>query len=534
MNDETQTPTTVEEPVPNAIVARIAKIGLSDYRAFPRGQIYEFDLGETGKNLLLYGENGSGKTSLFRALRDLTSLRPGPVDFADLRHIFAPGEDGFISLQLTAGIPNEFRWDYGDEHPRVTAGQPYAALAERCRFLDYKAILETSFVHRSNAPNLFNLLVRVVLKDLPVIVGGKLERLGEVYDRMVASQPGPRAGSRQLESVDQACADFNTALINHLPEVVEEGNRLLVKLGYEGLTFNLIPKEVKYDRKKREFFDQEIALSVQLFGKTIEYPQFFLNEARLTALALAIYFGGAKLVLRSPSTGPDGTIMVRLLVLDDVLIGLDLANRLPVLTVLNDDFEEWQVLLFTYDRTWFDLAKGYTQHTGRWKHLALREMTTALGQPCFPNIEPCPDFLKTAEKHFRSGDLMAAAVYIRAGFEQRIKKICSKCSIRIPYKPDPKDVKADDLWTGIVDRQKERQREAQADFISSDLMKDVETVRSTILNRLSHSGTTNLVTKEVKFALEAVKKLQHYQFKEAKRFKNANPRYHRQPGTKAG
>jgi hypothetical protein len=44
-------------------------------------------------------------------------------------------------------------------------------------------------------------------------------------------------------------------------------------------------------------------------------------------------------------------------------------------------------------------------------------------------------------------------------------------------------------------------------------MNDIETVRSTILNRLSHSGTTTLVTKEVQFALETVEKMQQHQFK---------------------
>jgi energy-coupling factor transporter ATP-binding protein EcfA2 len=504
----------VTAAVHRPLIARIAKIGLGDYRAFPSGQKYEFDLGETGKNLLLYGENGSGKTSLFRAMRDLTALHPGPVNFADLRHIFAPGEEGFVSIQLTAGIPSEFRWDYGDEHPRKTAGQPYAALAERCRFLDYKALLETNFVH-PRTPNLFNLLVEDVLKELPVIVSGKLERLGEVHERMGASKPGPYHGKRKLEAVDQACAGFNAALANHLPEVVEEGNRLLVKLGYDGLMFGLKPMPVHYDRQRREFTGQEITLAVQLFGKPIDHPQLFLNEARLTALALAIYLGAARLVLKSPSADPDGTIMVRLLVFDDVLIGLDLANRLPVLKVLSEEFSDWQVMLFTYDHVWFELAREYTEHTGLWTYLILREMTTVPGKPCRPNIEPCLDSLGLADRHFQSGDLMAAAVYIRAAFENRIKNVCRDYGIKISYKPNPKDVKTDQLWQGIVERQKERQEKNQADFIPTALMNEVETVRSTILNRLSHSGTPGLVTKEVKFALEAVKKLQQHQFKMA-------------------
>ena len=54
---------------------RIAKIILRDFRAFHGNEAYTFDLGATGKNLLLYGENGAGKSSLFHGLR---LLRNGP------------------------------------------------------------------------------------------------------------------------------------------------------------------------------------------------------------------------------------------------------------------------------------------------------------------------------------------------------------------------------------------------------------------------------------------------------------------------
>jgi len=503
-------PTPVATPAP--VVARLSKIELSDYRAFPAGQNYEFNLGPEGKNLLLFGENGSGKTSLFRALRDLTSRAPGIMDFKNVRHIYAPGEEGFISVQLNAGTPSEFRWEYGEAHPSGTAGQPFALLADRCRFLDYKAVLETNFVHRTNKPDLFDLLVNDVLRDLPVIVGGTSRRLGAVYDSMLRAKPQNHRSGKKLAVIDKSCEEFSTTLKNHLPEVVNEGKRLIGKMGVEGLEFDLNPGTVTYDRINRKFVGQEIGLTVKLFGEPIEHPQLFLNEARLTALALAIYLGAASLVLKSPMAGADGTIKVRLLVLDDVLIGLDLSNRLPVLKVLNEDFCDWQIILMTYDRVWFELAKEFSEHTDRWTTLNLRELATVAGQPGRPHIEPCPDLLAIADRHFRSGDLMATAVYVRAAFETRLKNVCEKFGIKINYKPDPKDVKADQLWQGIVDRQKERQNDRKPDFIEPALMNAIETIRSTVLNRMSHSGIPTLVAREVEFALNTVIKLQQHQF----------------------
>ena len=50
------------------------------------------------------------------------------------------------------------------------------------------------------------------------------------------------------------------------------------------------------------------------------------------------------------------------------------------------------------------------------------------------------------------------------------------------------------------------------DFISAPLAANVETMRSSILNRLSHSGTPTLVKSEVEFALRTVVSLQSHKF----------------------
>ena len=45
---------------------RITKIEIKHFRGFPGPGVFTFNLPE-GKNLLLYGENGSGKSSLCQA-----------------------------------------------------------------------------------------------------------------------------------------------------------------------------------------------------------------------------------------------------------------------------------------------------------------------------------------------------------------------------------------------------------------------------------------------------------------------------------
>lgn len=71
---------------------------------------------------------------------------------------------------------------------------------------------------------------------------------------------------------------------------------------------------------------------------------------------------------------------LKLLVLDDVLIGLDHSNRLPVLDVLNIRFADWQIVLLTHDRNWFDLARSHLPETD-WKCLEVYEGDDAATAP---------------------------------------------------------------------------------------------------------------------------------------------------------
>jgi len=58
---------------------RLTSIEIKDFRAF-KGIPLKIDLTDKGKNLLVYGENGSGKSSLYLALRDfLESAQRAPT-----------------------------------------------------------------------------------------------------------------------------------------------------------------------------------------------------------------------------------------------------------------------------------------------------------------------------------------------------------------------------------------------------------------------------------------------------------------------
>lgn len=264
---------------------RIKKISISGYRAFPpyRPESFEVNLGNDGKNLLLYGENGSGKTSLFKALRELFSETPHRLDYSDRKNIFHQENDDSVVVQLTSGTPSEFRWETGEEHPKETEGVPFRTFARSCLFLDYRDLLKTNFSHPAGYPNLFFLLVENILRDLPV----PDITLHQLYVAMHSANPKRRT-HRQMGRAQFNASRFGQALKDCLPEIVKLGNEFLAKL-QPSAAFDLIPKELKYAAPLKSFVGQTVSLTASYNEKEIGEPQNFLNEARLTALALAIY-----------------------------------------------------------------------------------------------------------------------------------------------------------------------------------------------------------------------------------------------------
>ena len=65
---------------------RITKIEIKNFRAFYGA--YQIDLHKAGKNLLVYGENGSGKTSLYQALKRFLESSEGEHQFKPYQNIF--------------------------------------------------------------------------------------------------------------------------------------------------------------------------------------------------------------------------------------------------------------------------------------------------------------------------------------------------------------------------------------------------------------------------------------------------------------
>ncbi len=529
---------------------KITRISLQSFRAFDEAFDLELD---GGKNLLLHGENGSGKSSIYFALKRFFEERGD--DIAKHRNHFSPEtRDSNVRVHIkgkdAAGSNHdrEFHWDVADGHPLPVPKDPNTATiskelrsllvdgSRRAGFLDYRMMLRTHLLSnplsRSNRgpkihdviygaeskgleAQLFDLVSLVILAGVRVtIAGGGESTIGMLMRKVWENRPMYRY-KWELRPANSSANTFNEAFNAKLPELETKLAEFLNYFENHELSIKFEPVSLAWDKPTLELKGAELMPQIMFRGKTVTDHHQFLNEARLSALATCLFLAG---VLLSDNDYANPAYP-RFLVLDDALIGLELQNRLPVLRILTSDaFKNYQIFFLTFDRVWFDLARGHLREKDGWLHreLIADEDTGHL----IPKQKPSQSDLERAKKHLGNGDLKAAAVYARSAFEWKLRNVCEKNGIKVPFRSDADKISAGVLWDAIVLRQREREEQkakgAQVpNFVPPALETAVDTMRSTVLNKLTHTGASGLVHSEVATAIKTVETVLAHQFAKA-------------------
>ena len=444
-------------------------------------------------------ENGSGKSSLYLALKYF--LESGvdeddkDTDFENHQNIFLQ-DPGHIKLSLRAdrwSKKNTYEWSQ-----RVTGETKEELITEASKvkgFLDYKALLETHYLHRENdTVNLFDLLVEVLLANT---VNPLTDRtLAEHWDDI--QPPFPRRSARnQIENLERLIVNFNRELANRLADLRPNVDEILNKFGYK-VTLDLDFQGITYNRDKKTFGNREVFLKVEFFDTDIPSHHHFLNEAKLSAIAIAIYLSS---VLLQPESD------LRILALDDVLIGLDMSNRLPVLNILNDYFPDHQIFLTTYDKAWYEMVKQRTASEGKWKAVEFYfDQTDAYEIPVYAKNKA---YLERAREYLDVSDYKACAVYLRTAFEALIERFCESKHLLVKYYRNPSKRDSKHFWDAIKVENKKRVNNQNPALLDQALINDIELYRTRILNPLSHASITNIYKKELEDTIEAVERLKN-------------------------
>lgn len=474
---------------------RITKIELKGFRVFHGS--YEIDLCKEGRNLLVYGENGSGKTSLYEAINLFLSARTPLPEFSTNQNIFVETDDNFVKLSLGDGQnPDQpYEWS-NDANP---FSEPVILSAAKTKgFFDYKSLLETYFLQRDQEKvNIFNILVRNLISNMQN--GITNTPFGEEWAAIEALSKS-RMTQRVREQFEKSLAEFQDGLINAIKDLNTCANVILADFD-DTIKVEISSPELVFDSTKKQFTKTEIGLSVTYYKKAIQKHHLFLNEARLSAIALSIYLTSILLFPQSD---------LKILALDDVLIGLDMSNRFPLIKTLQREFldKDWQVILTTYDRVWYEILCQRLPYS-KW---ARAEFYCGKTDEYDVPIYKCgKGWLEKAQEFLDDGELKAAVIYIRTGFEYVLKNYCNEKNLRVKFRSDGKN-ESQDFWEIIPEE----------NILEQKLIDDINLYRSKILNPLSHAAFINPIKKEIQDALNAVTQLEQKIDKQIKQPKTFN------------
>ena len=444
---------------------RINQIEVKNFKFFKN----TFTLNIDRKNILLYGENGAGKSSIYwsvfthfqayakeqtEAQKYFTANHP-----QNLRNRFVDErEDSYINFHdgnsETKSIvdSNVDYYPANEETLRFMRGTAMSS-----DFLNYK-ILSSLFDFKNSEDNqVFSIFEKEILPyidfDEPYqkIDGTPTDLLnaGEWwgYIKRIINTDGviPRnekkyssfnRGTAQYKAYQERISSFNRLLKNKLQFLVLRANAIIedvfnieakIELTVSDAIFNRYIGFRNYSatlESPKIYLKARMTSSLLANYALIEHPRSFFNEAKITCMALALRLA----ILEDHATTDE---FPSVLLIDDLLISLDMPFRRMVIKQLLTYSNRFQTFIFTHDRAFFHLVMSEIKQLGNadeWKtfNLYVKEDDTGCLQPALVLEE---SYIAKAKAHLYMLEIPASVNALRKAAEKILKNILSQNEI---------------------------------------------------------------------------------------------------------
>lgn len=413
----------------------IEKISIQNFKAFRDEEIFTLK----GKNLLVYGSNGSGKSSLYFALYTILQADAKSkdkikkyFDHTDPENLLNVHERAnkasFIKLLLTDNKNKLYTLNKNglsptDRNKRKTLSEMNLA----SEFISHRLLINFYNFRNSREIDLYPVFDRdifpfVYLDGKAVLFNDRIKQAADKGEKGVGTQ-----NSTKFKTWVAELADLDNELnklINYIDANATkflhdnfEHKDLKIKLSLkQGWNFRRTGKTYSY-----ELIPPFIKLSIEKIlangkRKPIDRPQSFLNEGKLTAIALSIRF---TLLQRRP-TKPD----LKILAFDDLLISLDMENRMDVLRLIFKLYEQdYQLFFFTHDWGFYEEVKRHTEtDTAKWIYYEFDEIVDNKK----PKYKDGKTIMQQAKRYFEDHDYNACALALRKLGETVVENFVEK------------------------------------------------------------------------------------------------------------
>ena len=412
--------------------ARLHHISITNFKAFR-----EFSLKLEGRHLLVYGANGAGKSSLYWALYTFlqsAGKKPrgiigkyfdpsNPENLLNLHEQKEPApKPGEIALTLRdTTTPNDtvYRISQADHgtfnEPAILKGD----LASD--FITYRFFFGFSDFRNSQKFDLWPLFKTEIL-PFCVSTGGQVPY--DMWGRISSGDANPsqkrgKAGASAYSRFRRNSTSFGDVIIAVVDAISTEAQKFYdshfatddpAKVTLK-LAVTTPPSAIGSNQDEFKFTRPVIEFGVQLDGTIVTKPQSFLNEAKLTQLALSVRFAASLVNLHESE--------FKLLVLDDLLVSLDMSNRMKVVDILlSGTFANYQKIILTHELGFFrEFRRRIGSNHADWRFVRLQGNAAQ-------NIEAKneKDDLEKAEDYLNCHDIEEAAMFLRKAAEGTAKR----------------------------------------------------------------------------------------------------------------
>lgn len=491
-------------------MAAISKITIDGFKAFPNS--FTLDL-EDGKNLLMYGENGSGKSSIYYALHSLLQSQCknknntyfDPNNAESLVNQYTKKADAKVEVQfagsnVTYGISQTGYYE-SIKHPI----SPLRDLNGQCVFINHKFLFNVFSFRNSQYVDLFPVFIKDILPF--TLTQDNSEYISNIYDDVMKGIKRHGKSNQIEQSYKERIDKFNTEtkfIINQINFYAAkifndhfrypEDRQLKIALSYDdnkdkvpqpnksywlrcGHRYQYVEKagvrEEKSVSTSLEILQPLITLKVEelqddgVSYRVIEKPQTYFNEAKLTAIALSIRFA-----LLDTVTAANGRFMA----LDDMLISLDMSNRMKVVNYLLDVVvKKYKVYLFTHDKYFFEYLKHRSKRSSsQWVYKEIYMQDTKE-----PYLRESKTYIDNADFFIKQHEYDIAGNFLRKEAEAFCKEFLPK---KWHYTADYSNL---DLC-GLISNCKKFAKES--DMADITLFDELDDQRKFVLNPASHDS----------------------------------------------
>lgn len=412
--------------------ARLHHIAITNFKAFR-----EFSLMLEGRHLLVYGANGAGKSSLYWAFYTFLQSA-GKKPLGSIGKYFDPGnQQNLLNLheqKEATPKPGEIALTVRDMATRNdtiyrisqadhgTFNQPAILKGDLASdFITYRFFFGFSDFRNSQKFNIWPLFEKEIL-PFCVSTGGQIPH--DMWQKIRLAQPNPagrlgRSGAAAYTRFRSDTTKFASVLSAVVEAISIEAQKFYdthfaaddpAKVTLK-LAVTTLPSATGSNKDDFAFTLPEIEFGVQLGGTPLTKPQSFLNEAKLTQMALSIRFAASLVSLHESD--------LKLLVLDDLLVSLDMSNRMQVVDILlSNTFAGYQKIILTHELGFFrELMRRIGGNHPEWRFIRLQGNA-------MQNIEAKneKDDFERAEDYLNGHDIEEAATFLRKAAEGTAKR----------------------------------------------------------------------------------------------------------------